>query len=116
MKRKLSLLTLLVALVGIPLGLYAVASGTIVADGNTDIDWKRGSRGTISFSGDFDSGTITIFYLVGDTYVSFKDSADADISYTDDNGMEFVCWSKSIRVTMAGTGTADVDYHIGRVN
>ena len=117
MKRKLLTIILLTALIGIPLGLYAVASGTITANGNTDISWTRGDRGTISFAGTWDSASITVLYLVGDTYVNFVDSAGADVTYTDDGGFEFVCWSNSIRITTASVVTAaDIDYQIGRTN
>lgn len=116
MKKKLLTLTLLTALIGIPLGLYAVASGSLSADGNTDISWTRGNRGTLSFSGDFGGGTITVLYLVGDTYVNFVDSSGADISFTDDEGFEFVTWSNSIRITLSGATSPDIDYHIGRTN
>lgn len=118
-------LIILVAVILIPLllkGATALPTGTLLADGSIEITFNEGERGTCSFSGDFGSGTITVFYLIGDTYVSFRDSSGSVISYTDDNGFEFINPSEgsdgngldAIRITLSGATSPDIDYQVSR--
>jgi len=111
MKKQLKLLAVLTLAVSIPLAVWAAnAAGTLTADGNTDIDWRPGTKGSIGFSGDFGGGTVTVFYLVGDTYVAFKNTSGA-ISYTDDDGFSFDgVPGSSIRITLASSTSPDIDY------
>jgi hypothetical protein len=120
MKKLSFLLFLLFPFVG--WGAAAAPEGTLTADGSYEISFKPGERGTIAFSGDFGSGTITVLYLIGDTYVAFKDTSEA-ISYTDDDGFEFTNPSEgtngrgaaAIRVTLTGSTSADIDYKVAVV-
>lgn len=106
----------LLLLVAIPLALYGAISGTLTTDGNTDWGLYSGHRYTIAFAGDFDSGTITVNYLVGSTYVVFDDG-----TLTDDGGLEFVMPGPSVgsdenlRITLSGSGSPDIDYVIERI-
>lgn len=86
-------------------------TGTITANGNTDIVWQGNDKVTaMAFFGDFDSGDITVLYeVVKDSgeYVAFTE-ADAK---TDDFGFQFKAPSSNIRITAANIASAaDITY------
>lgn len=107
------LLTILAAVSLFGLAVFGAVEGTITTNTNTDMGTREGAEYAIAFSGDFDSGTVSVQYLIGDTYVSYEDM-DA---VADDFGKQFKAMSAELRIVTASIASAaDIDYKLMRLD
>lgn len=117
MKKTISILAVLILSV---LQLFAVniTTDTAVGDASNTFAWRPGDRGTIEISGDFGSGTLTLYRWIGTgdpitgtgEWVAFSGA-----SFSDDGGVEFVTGMRYLSISLSGSTSADLNYFIVRI-